>query len=278
LLGADALNRLVPDPAWLAALTASAHQPPHQPRVPLLCGEHTVGSVEPEFLSQIGLQPLSNGRLLLQKEKHEGGVAWRIHGDLSASLSQVALALRGQSPYVAAQWRDEALAVWGDAGQTVGQVERGAVRPLGIATQAVHLVGQAADGRIWVQQRALNKANDPGLWDTLMGGMVSAADTVATALVRETWEEAGLRVNDLQSVAPGGRVTLRRPTEPGSAGYMVEQIDWFKAVVPDGLAPVNQDGEVAQFALLDRAELLHRLAQNQFTTEAALILVAALQR
>jgi hypothetical protein len=88
-----------------------------------------------------------------------------------------------------------------------------------------------------VQQRALDKANDPGLWDTLMGGMVSAADTVATALARETWE-----------------------------------------VVPEGLAPVNQDGEVAQFALLDRAELLHRLAQNQFTTEAALILVAALQR
>ena len=74
--------------------------------------------------------------------------------------------------------------------KTIGQVERGAVRPLGIATQAVHLVGHAADGRIWVQQRALNKANDPGLWDTLMGGMVSAADTVATALVRETWEEA----------------------------------------------------------------------------------------
>jgi 8-oxo-dGTP pyrophosphatase MutT (NUDIX family) len=219
---------------------------------------------------------LSDGRLLLQKEKHEGGVAWRIQGDLSASLSLVALALREQSPYVAAQWRGEALAVCGDGGQIVGQVERGAVRPLGIATQAVHLVGHAADGRIWVQQRALNKANDPGLWDTLMGGMVSAADTLATALVRETWEEAGLRVNDLQSVAPGGRVTLRRPTEPGSAGYMVEQIDWFKAVVPEGLVPVNQDGEVAQFALLDRVELLHRLAQNQFTTEAALILVAAL--
>jgi hypothetical protein len=62
--------------------------------VPLLCGAHNVGSVEPEFLSQIGLQPLSDGRLLLQKEKHEGGVAWRIQGDLSASLSLVALALR----------------------------------------------------------------------------------------------------------------------------------------------------------------------------------------
>ena len=177
---------------------------------------------------------------MLQKEKHEGGMAWRIHGDLSASLSQVAQALRVQSPYVAAQWRGEALAVCSDGGQTVGQVERGAVRPLGMATQAVHLVGHAADGRIWVQQRALDKANDPGLWDTLMGGMVSAADTVATALARETWEEAGLRINTLQSLQPGGRVILRRPTEAGSAGYMVEQIDWFSAVVPEGLVPVRR--------------------------------------
>jgi 8-oxo-dGTP pyrophosphatase MutT (NUDIX family) len=245
--------------------------------VPLLCGEHTVGSVEPDFLSQIGLQPLSDGRLLLQKEKYEGGVAWRIQGDLSASLSQVALALRERSLYVAAQWRDEALAVSGDGGQIVGQVERGAVRPLGIATQAVHLVGRAPDGRLWVQQRALDKANDPGLWDTLMGGMVAAADTVASALARETWEEAGLRLDSLTALRRGGQVTLQRPTESGSAGYMVERIDWYEAVLPEGLAPVNQDGEVAQFALLDAQDLLAQLADGRFTTEAALILVAALQ-
>jgi hypothetical protein len=62
------------------------------------------------------------------------------------------------------------------------------VRPLGIATRAVHLVGVCADGSIWVQQRSEDKANNPGMWDTLMGGMVSAADGLAEALARETWE------------------------------------------------------------------------------------------
>ena len=33
----------------------------------------------------------------------------------------------------------------------------------------MHLVGETSDGHFWVQQRALNKANDPGQWDTLMG-------------------------------------------------------------------------------------------------------------
>lgn len=240
-------------------------------------GPYTVGSVEPDYLSQIDHQPLSDGRFLLQKEKREGAAAWRIEGDLSAALAQLALALRACSPYVAAQWRGEALAVCSDSGQTLGQVERGAVRPLGIATQAVHLVGRAPDGRVWVQQRALDKANDPGLWDTLMGGMVSAADTVATALARETWEEAGLRLDSLTGLRRGGQVTLQRPTEAGSAGYMVERIDWYEAVLPPGLAPVNQDGEVAQFDLLAPQALLAQLAQGRFTTEAALILVAALQ-
>jgi hypothetical protein len=62
-------------------------------------------------------------------------------------------------------WRDEQLR-GRHPGQRLGTVERGAVRVLGLATQAVHLVGVAPDGRHWVQQRALDKPNDPGLWDT----------------------------------------------------------------------------------------------------------------
>jgi hypothetical protein len=54
-------------------------------------------------------------------------------------------------------WRNEQLDVHGQDGALVATVERGAVRVLGVATQAVHLVGSAPDGRMWVQQRALNK-------------------------------------------------------------------------------------------------------------------------
>jgi 8-oxo-dGTP pyrophosphatase MutT (NUDIX family) len=87
------------------------------------------------------------------------------------------------------------------------------VRPLGIATRAVHLVGACADGSIWVQQRSQDKANNPGMWDTLMGGMVSAADGLAEALARETWEEAGLHVAELGELRHGGNVMFARPSD-----------------------------------------------------------------
>ena len=172
--------------------------------------------------------------------------------------------------------RNEQLAVRDESGDQIGIIERGAVRPLGIATLAVHLVGQTADGRFWVQQRAFDKPNDPGKWDTLTGGMVSAADTVETALARETWEEAGLQIADLNSLRYGGRQSNCRPSSDGAAGYMQEFIDWYTCLVPDGLMPVNQDGEVAQFALMDEAQLLAAMQRGEFTLEAALIFASVL--
>jgi hypothetical protein len=46
-------------------------------------------------------------------------------------------------------------------------------------------------------------------------------------------------------------------------------------VVPSGVAPVNQDGEVAQFRLLDGAELQRMLVAGDFTLEAAGVFAAA---
>ena len=274
------------DAAWLATLRARANQPPLRPRVPLLAGADAVGSISPDFMHQIGLWPSSYVHSMLLKEEFStppdaAKQAWRIQGDVTTTLHQLAHALRDANVgHVARYWRNELLAVNDARGQRVGQVERGAVRTLGIATQAVHLVGRSVDGRIWVQQRALDKANDPGLWDTLMGGMVSAQDTVETALARETWEEAGLHLDVLGAVQRGGSFTVRRPTgeaDDNGIGYMVEVTDWFECTVPEGNVPVNQDGEVAQFLLLEPDELVARLHRNEFTLEAALVLVAAIQ-
>lgn len=110
-----------------------------------------------------------------------------------------------------------------------------------------------------------------------MGGMISATDTLAGALERETWEEAGLRLGDLKNMSHGGHLDIRRPCEDGSgAGYVIEHIDWYRCSVPDGQKPLNQDGEVASFALMDRREMLQKMQQNEFTLEAALIQAALL--
>ena len=260
---------------WLAALRERAAAAPLRARWPLLAGGAVIGSVEAGFLDQIGQMSAPSGHCLLLKTEHSGSPAWAVQGDVTAALNALALALRDAG--LAGAWRDEQLAVTDDRGRRLATVERAAVRPLGIATHAVHLVGHSPDGSVWVQQRAWDKANDPGLWDTLVGGMVPAADGLAEALARETWEEAGLVVDDLHGLALGGQLTIRRPSaDSNGAGYMVERIDWFHATVPAHLAPVNQDGEVAQFALLEREVLGPQLAQGAFTLEAALILADAL--
>ena len=233
-----------------------------------------IGSVEADLFDQIGLYRLSDGRFKLQKHERFGVNGWLLSGDTAAGLQQLALALRAAG--LAGAWRDESLAVCSAGGVRLGAIERGAVRALGIATQAVHLVGWRGDGQLWVQQRSLTKANDPGLWDTLMGGMVSAADTVHSALARETWEEAGLQLSQLQGLSHGGRVEICRPSSDAGygCGYMVERIDWFQAVLPDGLQPVNQDGEVALFRPMSLEEAADQLQRQAFTLEAALVLCA----
>lgn len=260
------MNGRAPDARWLAALRAAADRPPLRPRVPLWAGEARIGSVEPEVMRALALpgqvaSPATVG----------GESGWRIHGDATASLHAIALAMRTAG--IAHAWRDEQLAVTDPDGARIGTVERAVVRPLGITTWAVHLVGRSADAGHWVQQRSFDKPNDPGLWDTLMGGMVPAGDSVAQALERETWEEAGLRLGQLAGLHHGGRVTMRRPTDSGVGGYVVENIEWYRCVVPEGTAPVNQDGEVAQFRLMRDGEVLDRLERDEFTIEAALVLV-----
>jgi 8-oxo-dGTP pyrophosphatase MutT (NUDIX family) len=172
-------------------------------------------------------------------------------------------------------WRDEQLAVMDEGGVVLGTVERAIVRPLGIPTRAVHLLGYAPDGRHWIQQRSFAKANDPGLLDTLVGGMVPATDSTDEALARETWEEAGLELKQVQQLQHGGVITIRGPSNSGFGGYIAERIDWYRCVLPAGVVPANQDGEVQEFRLMPADEVVQRIGANEFTLEAALILAEA---
>lgn len=266
---------------WRAALRARADLPPAGPRVPLALvpeGESMpvqVGSVAPALIEALAGDLRRDGCLRpWHPDATDAAGGWLIEGAPDEGLQWLARTLRASG--LCGPWRNELLAVHDTQGRRVSVVERGAVRPLGITTQAVHLVGRSPEGRHWVQQRARNKANDPGKFDTLMGGMVSAADTVAQALARETQEEAGLALSSLAALRHGGRITICRPSSQGEGlGWMHENIDWFECEVPDGVLPCNQDGEVEAFHLLDAQALQSRLLDGAFTLEASLVLSAA---
>lgn len=258
---------------WLRKQRQQLRQLPLNPRQALSVDAQVIGSIDTQFAAQLSTDLLLQHGLTLKCSDE----VWALAGaeDITTRLNQLAQVMRQQG--LAGAWRDEQLAVRNQQGEKIATIERGAVRPLGIATRAVHLIGMGKDGAIWVQQRADDKATNPGMWDTLMGGMVSASDELLDALARETWEEAGLRVADLLNVQHGGHVDFARPSDEAEGrGYMQERIDWFCAEVPAAMHPVNQDGEVQRFELIDEEMVEDWLVQGRFTPEASMMLAAYL--
>ncbi len=267
---------------WLARAHAAADLPPLRPREPLHLDIDArsllVGSIERATAERMVAAGLPLRRVRFETgdaavEAASGEAAsegWQVDAPAVPSLAVIATWLRDAG--LAGRWRDELLAVVDAKERAVAAVERSVVRVLGLTTYAVHLVGYAADGRrVWVQQRAFDKATDPGKWDTLMGGQVAAGETVENALARETREEAGLDIAALLDLRRGERITIRRPV---AEGYMVEHIDVYVARLPGAGEPSNRDGEVVKFECLDDDALEARLARGQFTLEASLILAA----
>ena len=252
-------------PQWLRRARAAADQPPASPRSELRLGSAgpQIGSIEPALAARIAAAGLPLRR---------SGRTWAIDEPADPSLADIARWLVEHAPGL--RWRDELLPVVDGDGRTLGGVERGVARVLGLRTFAVHLSGRSADGRFWVQQRAFDKATDPGRWDTLMGGQMAAGESIEATLARETAEEAGLDLADLATLARGPDVTVRRPV---AEGFMDERIAVFRALLGEEVMPVNRDGEVVQFACLEEAVLRRRLAAGEFTLEATLILGAELE-
>ena len=264
----------LPVPEWVARTRAIACAPPLQPRETLHVAGQAVGAVQRGLLPELGLDQLRAMGIDIEGRDAAGETGWWLQAEAGDSatlaLNRLAQVLRADGR--CGPWRNEQLAVRNARGESVATVERGAVRVLGIPTLAVHLVGVAPDGRLWVQQRAADKAMFPNRWDTLMGGMVSARDDLDTALARETWEEAGLRLEALRDLRHGGFFELNQPSDEGDGcGYIRERIHWYVATVPDGMLPDNQDGEVQGFALLPADQVQAWAAQERFTPEAALV-------
>ena len=172
-------------------------------------------------------------------------------------------------------WRNELLAIRPDPDRpALGSIDRSAVRALGFPTESVHLNGYAADGRMVVCLRAMNKRVDPGLWDTLAGGMVTAGEDHRTAITREALEEAGLVLEGLP-VRAGSKIAVSRPIVEG---LLVETVHVFDVDLPAGIRLENRDGEVARIEFRPIDEVLAGIARNEFTVEAALSALDSLKR
>lgn len=192
--------------------------------------------------------------------------------DRDAALAAMNAALRAQG-WVKA-WRDELFAICEPAtGRPLAQTERAASRFWGTLTLGAHANGYVADARgrpthLWVAQRALTKATDPGLRDNLVGGGVPQGQTPHETLVREGWEEAGLTPAQMAPARLGRVLRLHREIPEG---LQLEDLHSFDLALPPGLVPQNQDGEVAGFECLPVADALALAASGAMTVDAELV-------
>lgn len=229
---------------------------------------HLVGSVAAGILAD--LSPAFPQGIVLRRQ----GAGWHLDGFVDQALAHLAMAL--QQAGHCSHWRNELLSVFSQDGQLLGAIERGATRVLGIHTQAVHLVG-FSDQDTWLQQRAMTKADDPGKWDTLSGGMISHQESIAQTLERETWEEAGLVLLDLSQLCYQGTHVVNEPTDSG-VGWRHETLHWYTANLSSHQKPCIVDGEVMGFRCVDLDALRSLMAEGLLSADAKQIFETAFKR
>lgn len=263
----------------LADLLSRANQPPQAESLPLFIAGQRCGWL---FAKAAQALKVLKHVEILHDSAHIGHLV-SSGPELNALLATVATTLRQAG--CAPGWRNELLDVWpeqplGSASsldsQPLGAIERGVVRPLGLLTRAVHLSGWSTNGHLWVARRSLTKATDPGMWDTLVGGLISSQEDIQVGLVRESDEEAGLEAQDIAARTP--LRTIARMLRQVPEGYQVEDVLTCECILPAHAIPKNRDGEVMEIQLMAPVTIFNMLIQGAFTLEASIVLAEDLLR
>ena len=159
------------------------------------------------------------------------------------------------------------------------RLERSAVPVFGVHGYGVHMNGFVRDGgriRLWVGKRAANRPIEPGKLDHLVAGGIPLGMGAAECLIKEGEEEASI---------PAALMAQARPV--GAIRYRMEHQGWLRndtmfvydLELPADFTPVNADGEIASFELMELDQVRAILARGQeFKFNVALVLIDFLIR
>jgi isopentenyldiphosphate isomerase len=89
---------------------------------------------------------------------------------------------------------EEIFDVVNERDEVVGQAPRAEVHRRGLNHRAVHILVFNRRGELFLQKRSMKKDNHPGVWDSSSSGHLDAGEEYDHAVVREVWEEIGLRL------------------------------------------------------------------------------------
>lgn len=209
--------------------------------------------------------------------------AQRLHDprSRSAAIADVARELAREG--LLSAWRDELFAVSEHLGAPPAFViERAAARYFGIRTWAVHVNGVVRDAQgtsMWFARRSEHKAIDPGMLDNLVGGGIAAGHGVRQTLLKEAWEEAGIRAALASRASAVGSLDVCRVN---ADGIQRETIFVHDLGLPAAFTPVNQDGEAVEHRRVTWPEAARLVSiasgPDQVTLDASLVVLDFLLR
>jgi 8-oxo-dGTP pyrophosphatase MutT (NUDIX family) len=227
-------------------------------------GDVPVGFLKPDFAEAFC------GYFGAQALRSAGGIslAPRAAGRLNAAAASLApqfgFALRGEDFDVRAP----------DSARSLAVLDRGAVPIFGVIGAGVHLNGvvRRANGpHLWIAKRSASKKLDPGKFDNLVGGGVSAGLTPTATLAKEAAEEAAIPAALIAAATLSAQIdyAMERPE-----GLRRDRLYCFDLVLPEHFTPRAADGEVESFALWPAKRIVEvMLAGDDFKFNVNLVLI-----
>jgi 8-oxo-dGTP pyrophosphatase MutT (NUDIX family) len=200
----------------------------------------------------------------------------------TAAMAGVARALADAGLLTA--WRDERYEVArGFGAEPWFELERAAARYFGVLTHAAHVNGlvRRCDGNIamWIARRSPAKAIDPGMLDNLIGGGIAVGQSIASTVIKEAFEEAGIDATVASRALRAGTVQICRQQPDG---FQHETIFVHDLWLAEDFVPACRDGEVVEHrlvALHDAAELIANDERPEaVTADASLVVLDCLLR
>jgi isopentenyldiphosphate isomerase len=91
--------------------------------------------------------------------------------------------------------KEEIFDVVNERDEVIGRQSRSEVHRLGLMHRAVHVLVFNAAGQVFLQKRSLKKDRQPGVWDSSASGHVESGEDYDACVIREVWEEIGLKLN-----------------------------------------------------------------------------------
>ncbi len=158
--------------------------------------------------------------------------------------------------------------------QELAIIDRGAAAYFGIKAYGQHLNGYVKTGdslKLWVARRAADRIHFPNKLDNIVAGGLPQNLSLQQNLLKECHEEANIPADLVMTAKATGAITYCCETEKG---LKPDTLYCYDLELPASFQPVNTDGEVAEFQLMNLQDVMTLVSEtDEFKQNCNLVII-----